>query len=65
MVYRFKLDSYKQEVADFYDRRSPTYDDNELLIQICYRLLEYSPVSAGQTVLDIGTGTGHLAIAAS
>jgi ubiquinone/menaquinone biosynthesis C-methylase UbiE len=60
---QFALDDYKQEVADFYDRRSPTYDDNELLIQICHRLLEYSPVSVGQTVLDIGTGTGHLAIA--
>jgi SAM-dependent methyltransferase len=31
--------------------------------QICRRLLEYSQVGAGQTVLDIGTGTGHLAIA--
>lgn len=57
------LNDYKQEVADFYDRRSQTYDDNESLIQICHRLLEYAQVEVGQTILDIGTGTGHLAIA--
>jgi ubiquinone/menaquinone biosynthesis C-methylase UbiE len=63
MVYKLELDDYKQEVADFYDRRSQTYDDNESLIQICHRLLEYAQVEVGQTILDIGTGTGHLAIA--
>lgn len=63
MGYKLELDDYKQEVADFYDRRSLTYDDNESLIQICHRLLEYAQVEAGQTILDIGTGTGHLAIA--
>jgi ubiquinone/menaquinone biosynthesis C-methylase UbiE len=62
MVYQIELDDYKQEVADFYDRRSQTYDDNESLIQICHRLLEYAQVEVGQTILDIGTGTGHLAI---
>jgi SAM-dependent methyltransferase len=65
MVYQFELDEYKQEVAEFYDRRSPTYDDNEWLAKICLRLLEYSQVCAGQTILDIGTGTGHLAIASA
>jgi ubiquinone/menaquinone biosynthesis C-methylase UbiE len=63
MGYKLELDDYKQEVADFYDRRSQTYDDNESLKQICYRLLEYAQVEVGQTILDIGTGTGHLAIA--
>jgi ubiquinone/menaquinone biosynthesis C-methylase UbiE len=63
MVYKLELDDYKQEIADFYDRRSQTYDDNESLVQICHRLLEYAQVDIGQTVLDIGTGTGHLAIA--
>jgi ubiquinone/menaquinone biosynthesis C-methylase UbiE len=63
MIYKLELNDYKQEVADFYDRRSQTYDDNESLIQICHRLLEYAQVEVGQTILDIGTGTGHLAIA--
>jgi ubiquinone/menaquinone biosynthesis C-methylase UbiE len=63
MGYKLELNDYKQEVADFYDRRSQTYDDNESLIQICHRLLEYAQVDVGQTILDIGTGTGHLAIA--
>jgi ubiquinone/menaquinone biosynthesis C-methylase UbiE len=65
MVYQLELDNYKQEVAAFYDRRSPTYDDNESLLQICHRLLESAQIDIGQTVLDIGTGTGHLAIASA
>ncbi len=63
MVNPLKLDDYKQGVADFYDRRSQTYDDGEWRAQICHRLLDYSPVGAGQSVLDIGTGTGCIAIA--
>jgi ubiquinone/menaquinone biosynthesis C-methylase UbiE len=34
-------------------------------LQICRRLLEYSHIGSGQQILDIGTGTGHLAIAAA
>jgi cyclopropane fatty-acyl-phospholipid synthase-like methyltransferase len=65
MVNQLELNEYKQGVADSYDRRSQTYDDSDWHVQICHRLLEYSQVRAGQTVLDIGTGTGHLAIAAT
>jgi ubiquinone/menaquinone biosynthesis C-methylase UbiE len=65
MVNQLELNEYKQGVADSYDRRSQTYDDSDWHVQICHRLLEYSQVRAGQTVLDIGTGTGHLAIAAA
>jgi ubiquinone/menaquinone biosynthesis C-methylase UbiE len=65
MVNQLKLNDYKQGIADSYDRRSQAYDNSDWHVQICRRLLEYSQVSAGQTVLDIGTGTGHLAIVAA
>ncbi len=65
MVKQLELNEYKQGVAESYDRRSQSYDKSEWHVQICHHLLEYSQVSAGQTVLDIGTGTGHLAIAAA
>ncbi len=65
MTNQLELDDYKKEVAEFYDRRSQTYDENDSLVQICHRLLEYSQVDVGQTILDIGTGTGHLAIASA
>lgn len=65
MAKQLELNEYKQGVADSYDRRSQTYDDSDWHVQICHRLLEYSQVRVGQTVLDIGTGTGHLAIAAA
>jgi ubiquinone/menaquinone biosynthesis C-methylase UbiE len=65
MLNQLELNNYKQGVADSYDRRSQTYDNSDWHVQICHRLLEYSQVGAGQTVLDIGTGTGHLAIAAA
>lgn len=65
MMKQLELNNYKQEVADFYDHRSPTYDDSRWHVQICHRLLAYLQVGAGQTILDIGTGTGHIAIAAA
>jgi ubiquinone/menaquinone biosynthesis C-methylase UbiE len=63
MINQLDLSDYKQGIADFYNRRSQTYDDSEWHLQICHRLIEYSLVSSGQHILDIGAGTGHLAIA--
>lgn len=65
MSQQLDLNDYKRRVADLYNRRSQTYDDREWNLQICDRLLEYSQVSSRQHILDIGTGTGHLAIAAA
>lgn len=65
MSSQLNLSDYKQEIADLYNRRSQTYDDSEWHSQICHRLLEYSHIRSGQNILDIGTGTGHLAIAAA
>jgi ubiquinone/menaquinone biosynthesis C-methylase UbiE len=65
MINQLDLNDYKQGIADLYNRRSQIYDDSEWHLQICHRLLEYSQVSSRQQILDIGTGTGHLAIAAA
>jgi cyclopropane fatty-acyl-phospholipid synthase-like methyltransferase len=65
MENRLELNEFKQGVADFYDHRSPSYDDGKLRAQICHRLLEHSPVHVGEAVLDIGTGTGCLAISSA
>ncbi len=65
MINQLDLNDYKQGIADLYNRRSQTYDDSKWHLQICHRLLEYSQVSSFQHILDIGTGTGHLAIAAA
>ena len=60
-----ELNKYKQEIADLYTRRSQTYDNSDWHLQIARRLVEYGRVSSGQQVLDIATGTGHVAIAAA
>ncbi|MEG3878094.1 methyltransferase domain-containing protein [Microcoleus sp. herbarium7] len=60
-----KLDKYKQEIADLYTRKSQNYDNSDWHLQIAQRLVEYGRVSRGQQVLDIATGTGHVAIAAA
>ncbi|MFG6107707.1 methyltransferase domain-containing protein [Leptothoe sp. EHU-05/26/07-4] len=59
------LDHYKRAIAESYDRRSSNYDKGEWRKRVCDHLLSYSQVSLGQSVLDIGTGTGYLAIAAA
>lgn len=65
MVEQLSLNNYKQGIADLYNQRSQTYDDSSWHLQICRRLLEYSQVSSGQQILDIGAGTGHLVLEAS
>ena len=65
MVEQLSLNNYKQGIADLYSQRSQTYDDSSWHLQICRRLLEYSQVSSGQQILDIGAGTGHLVLEAS
>lgn len=65
MAQQLDLNDYKQVIADLYNRRSQNYDDSEWHLKICHRLLEYSQISSQQHILDIGTGTGNLAIASA
>lgn len=65
MTPQLDLNDYKQAIADLYNSRSQTYDDSAWHVQICQRLLEFAQVSRGQHILDIATGTGHVAIAAA
>ncbi|MCJ8279800.1 MAG: methyltransferase domain-containing protein [Rivularia sp. ALOHA_DT_140] len=62
MSQQLDLNNYKRRIADLYDRRSRSYDSGELRLKICRRLIEYSQISSQQHILDIGTGTGNLAI---
>ena len=59
------LNTYKQGIASLYDRRSNNYDDGEWRKKICDRLLNYSQINLGQKILDIGTGTGKIALDAA
>jgi ubiquinone/menaquinone biosynthesis C-methylase UbiE len=65
MLDKLQLTEYKQAIAESYDRRSHSYDDSDWHLQICSQLLTYSQIESEQYVLDIGTGTGHLAIGAA
>ncbi|BAU66081.1 Methyltransferase type 11 [Stanieria sp. NIES-3757] len=59
------MNKYKQQVIDFFDRR--TNYDREGTRHPCEakRLLESVPIQPGQKILDLATGTGLVAIAAA
>lgn len=65
MTNLLKLNDYKQQIADLYSRRSPSYDEGDWHPQIARHLIEYVRIHPGQHVLDIATGTGLVAIAAA
>jgi ubiquinone/menaquinone biosynthesis C-methylase UbiE len=65
MLDRLQLTEYKQAIAESYNQRSHSYDDSDWHLQICSQLLIYSQIETEHCVLDIGTGTGHLAIGAA
>lgn len=65
MEKQLDLEIYKQEIADLYTGRSSTYDNSNWHLQIAHRLVECGQVSSGQYILDIATGTGHVATSAA
>ena len=59
------LNEYKQQVVDFFDRRTAYDTEGDSHPQEAQRLLKYVPIEQGQTILDIATGTGLIAIPAA
>jgi ubiquinone/menaquinone biosynthesis C-methylase UbiE len=62
MSRQLDLNEYKQKIADLYNRRSHHYDESEWHTRITHFLVEYTQINPGDHVLDIATGTGHVAI---
>ncbi|MBD2445834.1 methyltransferase domain-containing protein [Nostoc sp. FACHB-152] len=59
---QINLDDYKQQIVNTYNDRSHKYDESEWHRKIAYCLVEYAQISDRQQVLDIATGTGHVAL---
>jgi ubiquinone/menaquinone biosynthesis C-methylase UbiE len=57
--------TYKQQLANYYSDRSSTYDESDFHQQLAERLVIGAALQPGQSVLDIATGTGLVAIAAA
>ncbi|NJR14541.1 MAG: methyltransferase domain-containing protein [Calothrix sp. CSU_2_0] len=62
---KLNLNNYKQEIADLYTRRSVNYDNSAWHLRIAHLLVEYAQLTPGQSILDIATGTGMVAIEAA
>nr|WP_294528386.1 methyltransferase domain-containing protein [uncultured Rhodopila sp.] len=56
---------FTAEVAAYFDRRSATYDAGDFHPRLAARLIEAAGIKEGQTVLDVATGTGLVAIEAA
>ena len=57
---------YKQRVAQQFDRRAPRYDcDNSYHPPLAARLVQLAALQAGESVLDVATGTGLVALQAA
>jgi ubiquinone/menaquinone biosynthesis C-methylase UbiE len=63
--HKLNLNNYKQEIADLYTRRSVNYDNSAWHLRIAHLLVEYAQITPGQSILDIATGTGMVAIKAA
>jgi len=59
------MSEYKQQVIDFFNSRTAYDAEGDSHPNEAKKLLEFAPVKAGQTILDLATGTGLVAIAAA
>ena len=59
------MSEYKQQVIDFFNSRTDYDGEGDSHPHEAKKLLEFAPVKAGQTILDLATGTGLVAIAAA
>lgn len=59
------LQAYHKHVSDTYDERSGNHEKSEWHRKTALRLVEELPPRAGDSVLDIGTGTGTIAFYAA
>ena len=57
------MNEYKQQIIDFYDRRD--HYDNELTINRAINLFNLVNLEGAQTILDVATGTGIIALEAA
>lgn len=56
---------YKGLTADYFDRRSETYDQDAIHPRLASMVIRHARLEPGLSVLDIGTGTGRIALHAS
>jgi ubiquinone/menaquinone biosynthesis C-methylase UbiE len=52
----------KDELINYFNQRSSSYDQGEFHPKLAHLLVQYSQIQTGQKVLDLATGTGLVAI---
>ena len=65
---KIELSQFKRKIAAIYDLRQDSYDRGGVgnwHYKLACRLVEFADIKAGQTVLDLATGTGMVAIEAA
>src|SRR5207302_868917 len=61
------MDERKRRMTQWYDHIADAYDQHRLPLspRLAEALVRHAAVSEGERVLDVGTGTGNVAIAAA